>query len=61
MENSTVENNEVSTQVDSLELTDDSIAKFGLDVQRGVGELTSEITQSTKNKNAGKLVKQLLP
>lgn len=45
--------NEVSKQVDSLELTDDSIAKFGLDVQRGVGELTNEITQSTKNKNAG--------
>lgn len=53
IEDSKVENNEVSAQVDNLELTDASIAKFGLDVQRGVGELTNEITQSTKNKNAG--------
>ena len=53
IENSKVDNNEVDTKVEDLELTDDSIAKFGLEVQHGVGELTNEITQSTKNKNAG--------
>jgi len=48
-------NTGVSTKVESLELTDESIANFGLDVQKSVGELTDEITNSVKTKNAGKV------
>lgn len=59
IEDSKVDNNEVGTKVEDLELTDDSIANFGLEVQHSVGELTNKITQSTKNKNAGETGKAI--